>query len=162
MTKWRHDHGTLSLVEGCRNYSFPFLKTILEPKCAKLNQKSDFGHVRTYCWLNKLRTIQSKIYGKYLGHTQFLATYLPPEFALLRNGFSAIPMPAEDTPIAGNGYHTGAGKTLEAGSRGRRVGRKVYCLTPQPLPPEPLEPKWPTETKNQRQIRIQSAILDAR
>ena len=94
--------------------------------------------------------------------TQFLATYLPPEFALLRNGFSAIPMPAEDTPIAGNGYHTGAGKTLEAGSRGRRVGRKVYCLTPQPLPPEPLEPKWPTETKNQRQIRIQSAILDAR
>ena len=79
--------------------------------------------------------------------TQFLATYLPPEFALLRNGFSAIPMPAEDTPIAGHGYHTGAGKTLEAGSRGRRVGRKVYCLTPQPLPPEPLEPKWPTETK---------------
>ena len=35
--------------------------------------------------------------------TQFLATYLPPEFALLRNGFSAIPMPAEDTPIEAMG-----------------------------------------------------------
>ena len=111
--------------------------------------------IHAACCMNSDRT-------RNLEKTQFLATYLPPEFALLRNGFSAIPMPAEDTPIAGNGYHTGAGKTLEAGSRGRRVGRKVYYLTPQPLPPEPLEPKWPTETKNQRQIRIQSAILDAR
>ena len=91
--------------------------------------------------------------------TQFLATYLPPEFALLRNGFSAIPMPAEDTPIAGNGYHTGAGKTLEAGSRGRWVGRKTN-IQPQNLPPEPLEPKWPTETKNPNS-EFASNILDA-
>ena len=36
----------------------------LDPKHAKLNQNSDFGHVRTYSRLHKLRT-QGKIYGTY-------------------------------------------------------------------------------------------------
>ena len=31
-----------------------------------MDQKSDFGHVRTYCWLNKLRNIHRKTYGTYL------------------------------------------------------------------------------------------------
>ena len=37
-------------------------KQVLSPKCGKLDQKSDFGHVRTHCWLNKWRNIQRKIY----------------------------------------------------------------------------------------------------
>ena len=52
-------------AESSGNY---FKNLVLDPKRAKLNQNSDFGHVRTYRWLNKLRTIQRKIYGKYLGH----------------------------------------------------------------------------------------------
>ena len=40
----------------------------MDPKRAKLDQKSDFGHVRTYCSLNILRNIQRKIDGKCLGH----------------------------------------------------------------------------------------------
>ena len=39
--------------------------SILETKCAKFDQKSDFGHVRTYCWLNTLRNIQRK-YMEYM------------------------------------------------------------------------------------------------
>ena len=38
-------------------------KLVLDPKRAKLNQNCDFGHVRTYCWLQKLRNTQGKIYG---------------------------------------------------------------------------------------------------
>ena len=38
------------------------------PKRAKLDQNSDFGHVRTYSWLHKLRNTQGKIYGTYLGN----------------------------------------------------------------------------------------------
>ena len=34
---------------------------------AKFEQNSDFGHVRTYFWLHKLRNTQGKIYGTYLG-----------------------------------------------------------------------------------------------
>ena len=34
---------------------------VLEPKRAKLDQKSDFGHVRNYSWLHKLRNTQGKI-----------------------------------------------------------------------------------------------------
>ena len=48
--------------------SFRIKNFVLDPKHAKLDQQSDFGHVRTYCWLNKLRNIQSKTYGKHLGH----------------------------------------------------------------------------------------------
>ena len=50
--------------------------SVLNPKCAKLNQKSDFGHVRTYCWLNALRNIQRKIYQKYLGHIYIYMKYI--------------------------------------------------------------------------------------
>ena len=32
----------------------------VEPKRAKLDQKSDFGHVRTYCWLKKYETYKGK------------------------------------------------------------------------------------------------------
>ena len=31
-------------------------------------QNSDFGHVRTYSWLHKLRNTQGEIYGTYLGN----------------------------------------------------------------------------------------------
>ena len=40
----------------------------MDPKCAKLDQNSDFGHVRTYSWLHKLRNTQGKIHGTYLGN----------------------------------------------------------------------------------------------
>ena len=40
----------------------------LDPKRAKLNQNSDFGHVRTYSWLHKFRSTKWKIYGTYLGN----------------------------------------------------------------------------------------------
>ena len=39
----------------------------MDPKRAKLNQKSVFGHVQSYSWLNKLRNSQGKIYGTYSG-----------------------------------------------------------------------------------------------
>ena len=46
-----------------------FVKIIfLDPEHEKNYQKSWFGHVRTYCWLNKLRNTQGKIYGTYLGN----------------------------------------------------------------------------------------------
>ena len=41
---------------------------LLDQKLAKLDQNSDFGHVRTYSWLHKLRNTQGKIYGTYLGN----------------------------------------------------------------------------------------------
>ena len=42
--------------------------SVLEPKRAKSNQNSDFGHVRTYSSLHKLRNTQGKIHGTYLGN----------------------------------------------------------------------------------------------
>ena len=49
--------------------SINFVKIpFLDPKRAKLNQNSDFGHVRTYSWLHKLRNTQGKIHGTYLGN----------------------------------------------------------------------------------------------
>ena len=46
-------------VESSRNF---VKNSVLEPKRAKLNQNSDFEHVRTYFWLNKSR----KHKGKYI------------------------------------------------------------------------------------------------
>ena len=43
-------------------------KSVLDPKRAKLNQNSDFAHVRTYSRLHTLRNTQGKIYGTYLGN----------------------------------------------------------------------------------------------
>ena len=40
----------------------------LDPKRAKLDQNSDFSHVRTYSCLHKLRNTQGKIHGTYLGN----------------------------------------------------------------------------------------------
>ena len=34
----------------------------------KLDQNSDFGHVRAYSWLHKLRNTQGKLHGTYLGN----------------------------------------------------------------------------------------------
>ena len=56
---------TQNHVEPAWNY---LKKSALDPKYAKLYQKSDFGHVRTHSWLDKLRNLQRKIQGKYLGH----------------------------------------------------------------------------------------------
>ena len=42
--------------------------SVLEPKCAKFDQNSNFGHARTYSWLHTLRNTQGKIYGTYLGN----------------------------------------------------------------------------------------------
>ena len=42
--------------------------TISGPDTWKLDQNSDFGHVRTYSWLHKLRNTQGKIHGTYLGN----------------------------------------------------------------------------------------------
>ena len=49
----------------CHFVKIPFL----DPKRAKLDQNSDFSHVRTYSWLHKLRNTQGKIYWTYLGNT---------------------------------------------------------------------------------------------
>ena len=46
----------------CHFVKIPFL----DPKRAKLDQNSDFRHVRTYSWLHKLRNTQGKMYGTYL------------------------------------------------------------------------------------------------
>ena len=51
--------------ESFRNF---VKNSVWDPKRAKLNQNSDFGHVRTYSWLHKLRNTQGKIYGTYLGN----------------------------------------------------------------------------------------------
>ena len=40
----------------------------LDLKGAKLDRNSDFGHVRTYSSLHKLRNTQGKIHGTYLGN----------------------------------------------------------------------------------------------
>ena len=49
--------------------SINFVKIpFLDPKRAKLDQNSDFRHVRTYSWLHKLRNTQGKIHGTYLGN----------------------------------------------------------------------------------------------
>ena len=50
-------------AERFRNY---FKKSALNPKHTELDQNSDFGHVRTYSWLNKLRNTQGKRYETYL------------------------------------------------------------------------------------------------
>ena len=42
-------------------------KSVWDPKLAKLEQNPDFGHVRTYSWLHKLRNTQGKTYETYLG-----------------------------------------------------------------------------------------------
>ena len=50
-------------------------KSVWDPKRAKLDQNSDFGHVRTYSWLHKLRNTQGKIYGTYLGNRYIYGIY---------------------------------------------------------------------------------------
>ena len=52
-------------AERSRNY---FKKSVWDPKRAKWDQNSDFGHVRTYSWLHRLRNTQGKTYGTYLGN----------------------------------------------------------------------------------------------
>ena len=54
---------TQNHAESFRNF---VKNSVLDPTRAKLNQNSDFGHVRTYSWLHKLRNTQGKIYGTYL------------------------------------------------------------------------------------------------
>ena len=52
-------------AESSRN----FLKeSVLDPKHVKVDQNSDFGHVRAYSWLHRLRNTQGKIYGTFLGN----------------------------------------------------------------------------------------------
>ena len=53
---------TQNHAESSRNY---LKNSVSDRKRAKLNQKSYFGHVRTYCWLNKLRNTQRNICGNY-------------------------------------------------------------------------------------------------
>ena len=61
--------------------SINFVKnSVLNPKCAKLDQTSDFGHVRTYSWLHKLRNTQGKIYGTYLGNIYGIYIYIYMEY----------------------------------------------------------------------------------
>ena len=36
------------------------------PEMCEIGRNSDFGHVRNYCWLNRLRNTQGKTYGTYL------------------------------------------------------------------------------------------------
>ena len=43
-------------------------KYLLDPKRAKFNQNSDFGHVQTYSSFHKLRNTQGKLYGTNLGN----------------------------------------------------------------------------------------------
>ena len=50
-------------------------KSVLDPKRARLNQNSDFGHVRTYSWLHKSRNTQGKIHGTYLGNIYIYGIY---------------------------------------------------------------------------------------
>ena len=63
--RWFMDSSTQNHAEPIWNY---LKKSALEPKRAKLEQRLSFGHVRTYCWLNKLRNTQGNIYGTYLGN----------------------------------------------------------------------------------------------
>ena len=55
---------TQNHAESFRNF---LKKSVLDSKRAKWEQKSDFGHVRTYSWLHKLRNTQGKMYATYLG-----------------------------------------------------------------------------------------------
>ena len=43
--------------EAFRNY---VPNSGLDPQRAKLDEKSEFGHVQTYCWRNKLRNTQGR------------------------------------------------------------------------------------------------------
>ena len=62
-----------------QNHTESFINSVkiqfLDPKRAKLDQNSDFGHVRTYSWLHKLRNTQGKIYGTYLGNIYIYGVY---------------------------------------------------------------------------------------
>ena len=55
-------------AKPCRTIMKFIQKLNLDPKRAKLNQDSDFGQVRTYSWLHKVRNTQRKIHGTYLGN----------------------------------------------------------------------------------------------
>ena len=52
------DSSTQNHAESCGNY---LKHAVSDPKRAKLNQNSDFDHVRTYSWLHKLRNTQGKV-----------------------------------------------------------------------------------------------------
>ena len=56
---------TRNHAERFRNY---LKKSVLDPRRATLDQNSYFGHVRTYCWLNKLRNNVSP--DPMVGHVQ--------------------------------------------------------------------------------------------
>ena len=43
-------------------------KSALHPKCTKLNQNSDYGHVRTYSWLHKLRNTRENMWNIFRKH----------------------------------------------------------------------------------------------
>ena len=53
-------------AEPCRIIWKYLNNLVLDPKRAKLNQNSSFGHVRTYSWLHKLRNTQGNRYGSNL------------------------------------------------------------------------------------------------
>ena len=64
------DSLTQNHAEALWNY---LKKSVLEPKCAKLDPNSSFAHVQSYSWLYKLRNAQRKIHGKTLGNICILA-----------------------------------------------------------------------------------------
>ena len=81
--------------KGHAESSINFVKiTFLDPKRAKLDQNSDFGHVRTYSWLHKLRNTQGKIYGTELGNIYIYIYMKPargPQTEFFSNSCSGIP-----------------------------------------------------------------------
>ena len=63
---------TQNHAESFRNF---LKKSVWDPRRAKLYQNSDFGHVRTYSRLHKLRNTQGKIYKTDLGNNMETQTY---------------------------------------------------------------------------------------
>ena len=60
--------GDSSVQNHAESFGNNIKNLVLDPKRAKFNKNSDFGHVRTYSWLHKLRNTQGKIYGTNLGN----------------------------------------------------------------------------------------------
>ena len=55
-------------AKPCRTIMKSPQKVSFGPERTKLDKNSDFGHVRTYSSLHKLRNTQGKIHGTYLGN----------------------------------------------------------------------------------------------
>ena len=99
-------------------------KPVWDPKCAKLDQKSDFGHVRTYYWLNKLRNMQRRIYGPIWSHVgpgraRKVWEALLKDHIFLHNSFHTL---------GRGGCLTGWIHPRQAGSTHGAVYRKVECF----------------------------------